>query len=33
MINLRETGVFPMETEELYSTVLVHNFFQPGRKG
>ena len=28
MINLTETGVFPLE---LYSTALVHSFFCPGR--
>ena len=33
MINLTETGVFPLETPGLYSTVLVHNFFHPGRMG
>ena len=33
MINLRETCVFPLETQGLYSTARVHNFFRPGRNG
>ena len=33
MINLRETCVFPVETQGLYSTARVHNFFRPGRNG
>ena len=33
MINLTETGVFPLETWGLYSMALVHNFFCPKGMG